>query len=116
VRHRAERTLPYQLVGEYYPAFKAHLAAQGTDLPGYVQQEFDDYLKCGRLGHGFLRDRCETCHAENLMAFSVKNGGFYPGHPAHRLIGGSLRLFKIAPGYFVSRAAAPGAWPRAPHG
>jgi hypothetical protein len=28
-------------------AFKAHLATQGTDLPGYVEQELDDYLKCG---------------------------------------------------------------------
>ena len=46
-RHRPERTLLYQLVQEYYPAFKAHLAAQGTVLPGYVEQEFEDYLKCG---------------------------------------------------------------------
>ena len=30
VRHRPERTLLYQLVAEYYPAFKAHLAAQGS--------------------------------------------------------------------------------------
>ena len=51
-RHRPERTLLYQLVQEYYPAFKAHLAAQGTVLPGYVEQEFEDYLKCGRPEHG----------------------------------------------------------------
>ena len=44
VRHRPERTLLYQLVEEYYPAFKAHLAGRGADLPGYVQQEFEDYL------------------------------------------------------------------------
>ena len=49
VRHRPEQTFLYQLVEEYYPAFNAHLAAQGTDLPGYVEQEFDDYLECGRL-------------------------------------------------------------------
>ncbi len=67
VRHRAERTLLYQLVEEYYPAFKAHLAAQGTDLPGYVQQQFEDYLKCGRLEHSFLRVRCDSCHAEHLV-------------------------------------------------
>jgi hypothetical protein len=70
VRHRPERTLLYQLVEEYYPAFKAHLAGQGADLPGYVQQEFEDYLKCGRLEHGFLRVRCDSCHAEHLVAFS----------------------------------------------
>ena len=33
VRHRPERTLLYQLVEELYPAFKAHLGAQGMDLP-----------------------------------------------------------------------------------
>ncbi len=52
VRHHPERTLLYQLVREYFPAFKAHLAAQGRALPGYVEQEFEDYLKCGRLEQG----------------------------------------------------------------
>ncbi len=69
-RHRPERTLLYQLVQEYYPALKTHLAAQGKALPGYVEQEFEDYLKCGRLEPGFLRMRCDTCHAEHLVAFS----------------------------------------------
>ena len=54
VRHRPGRTLLYQLAAEYYPAFKAHLAAQGNALPGYVEQEFEDYLKCGRLDHGLI--------------------------------------------------------------
>ena len=52
VRHRPERTLLYQLVQEYYPELKAHLAAQGRALPGYVEQAFEDYLKCGRLEAG----------------------------------------------------------------
>ena len=69
-RHRPESTLLYQLIEEYYPAFEAHLAAQGTALPDYVRQEFADYLKCGRLKHGFLRVHCDTCHAEYLVAFS----------------------------------------------
>jgi hypothetical protein len=62
-RHRPEHTLLYQLVEEHYPALKGHLAAQGSTLPGYAEREFDKYLKCGRLEHGFLRVRCETCHA-----------------------------------------------------
>ncbi len=33
-RHRPERTQLYQLVREYYPAFKDHLEAQGRALPG----------------------------------------------------------------------------------
>jgi ribosomal protein S27E len=86
VRHRPERTLLYQLVAEYYPALKALLAAQGNALPGYVEQEFDDYLKCGRLEHGFLRVRCGTCHAEHLVAFSCKKRGFCPSCGARRMV------------------------------
>ena len=33
-RHRPERTLLYQLVQEYYPAFKDHLMAQGRGVAG----------------------------------------------------------------------------------
>ena len=62
-RHRPERTLLYQLVQDYYPAFKTHLAVQGTALPAYVEREFEDYLRCGRLEHGFMRVRCDSCHA-----------------------------------------------------
>ena len=69
-RHRPEQTLFYHIVDEYYPAFAALMAEQGRELPGYVQREFEDYLQCGRLEYGFLRVRCKSCHAEQLVAFS----------------------------------------------
>ena len=72
-RHRPEKTLLYQLVSKHYPVFRQQLAEEGRILPGYVQREFEDYLKCGRLEHGFLRVRCETCHEERLVAFSCTN-------------------------------------------
>ena len=84
-RHRPEGTLLYQLVQEYYPALKSDLAARGTVLPGYVEQEFEDYLKCGRLEHGFLRVCCDGCHAEYLVAFSCKRRGFCPSCGARRM-------------------------------
>jgi len=84
-RHRPEQTLLYRIVDEYYPAFTAHLAAQGRALPDYVHREFEDYLKCGRLEHGFLRARCESCHAEHLVAFSCKRRGFCPSCGARRM-------------------------------
>jgi hypothetical protein len=46
-RLRPEQTLLYRIVDQYYPAFSAYLAEQGRELPGYVQREFEDYLKCG---------------------------------------------------------------------
>jgi ribosomal protein S27E len=84
-RHRREQTLLYQIVDEYYPAFAALMAAQGRELPGYVQHEFEDYLKCGRLEHGFLRVRCESCRAEHLVSFSCKRRGFCPSCGTRRM-------------------------------
>lgn len=66
-RHQPENTLLYRIVEQYYAAFLSHLQAEGRSLPDYVQQEFIDYLKCGRLEHGFLRVRCESCHHEKLV-------------------------------------------------
>uniref|UniRef100_UPI003CC9A332 transposase zinc-binding domain-containing protein n=1 Tax=Salmonella enterica TaxID=28901 RepID=UPI003CC9A332 len=54
------------------------MAEQGKELPGYVQREFEEFLQCGRLEHGFLRVRCESCHAEHLVAFSCKASRFLP--------------------------------------
>ena len=71
-RHRPEQALLYQIVEEYYPGFAGHLAEQGRELPDYVHREFEHYLKCGRLKHGFLRVRCESCHAEHL----IKKAGY----------------------------------------
>jgi hypothetical protein len=85
VRHRPETTLLYWLVAEHYPVFADRMAEQGTPLPEYVQREFDEYLKCGRLEHGFLRVRCQSCHAEHLVAFSCKRRGFCPSCGARRM-------------------------------
>ena len=37
---------------------------------------FGAYLKWGQLEEGFLRVRCEACHAEKLVAFSCKKRKF----------------------------------------
>src|SRR5690606_19045772 len=68
VRHRPEETLLYRLIEEHYPAFAAAREAAGKPLPKHVRDEFEAYLKCGRLEHGFLRVRCSNCHAEKLVA------------------------------------------------
>ena len=90
-RHRPEQTLLYQLVEAHYPAFVEHLAARERTLPAHVQREFEAYLKCGRLEHGFLRVRCADCHAERLVAFSCKRG-FCPSCGARRMAEGVTLL------------------------
>jgi len=85
-RHQPETTLLYRIIEQYYPAFLAHLESEGRTLPDYVQREFTDYLKCGRLEHGFLRVRCERCHHEKLVALSCKRRGFCPSCGARRMV------------------------------
>jgi ribosomal protein S27E len=75
-RHRPETTLLYQLVERYYPEFTTNLAEQGKYLPKYVEREFDEFLRCGRLEYGFLRVVCGDCKHEKLVAFSCKRRGF----------------------------------------
>jgi len=96
-RHRPEQTLLYQLVEQHYPVFIDCMAGQGWPLPGYVQREFEDYLKCGRLEHGFLRVRCDRCHAEHLVAFSCKRRGFCPSCGARRMAESAALLVAFSP-------------------
>ncbi len=84
-RHRPEQTLLYQIIGRHYPEFRDLMAMQGKTLPLHVQQEFADYLKCGRLEHGLLREQCIHCHHEHLVAFSCKRRGFCPSCGARRM-------------------------------
>jgi ribosomal protein S27E len=84
-RHRPETTLLYQLVERYYPDFKETLSEQGKHLPTFVEREFDDFLRCGRLEHGFLRVDCGDCKHQKLVAFSCKRRGFCPSCGARRM-------------------------------
>ena len=113
-RHRPEQTLLYQLVEQYYPAFVAHLAARERTLPVHVQREFADYLKCGRLEHGFLRVRCTDCHAERLVAFSCKRRGLLRAS-CPTPVGPACGCSKSLPAILSARAAVRAGWRKARH-
>jgi len=65
-RHQPDHTLLYQVIEEYYPSFLSHLSELEKSLLQYVQDEFESYLKCGRLEHGFLCIQCESYHGEQV--------------------------------------------------
>lgn len=77
-RRRPELSTLHQVVRENYKTFAAHIEHEGRHLPKHVTKEFDEYLKCGILAHGFLRLKCEDCKAERLVAFSCRGRGFCP--------------------------------------
>ena len=84
-RHAPERTLLYALVQAHYPDFLERLAQEDRTVPEYVREEFDEFLRCGVLDHGFLRVACQHCHAERLVAFSCKKRGFCSSCGARRM-------------------------------
>ena len=92
-RRRPEETTLYQVVQEYLETFLAQVEAEtGASLPDFVQDEFDAFLECGILAHGFLRLRCAQCAHEKLVAFSCKRRGFCPSCGARRMAGTAAHL------------------------
>jgi hypothetical protein len=75
----------YQIVRDHFETFRAHAARlrDGEGLPGFVEQEFRAYLRCGWLAGGFARLRCTRCRHERLVAFSCKGRGFCPSCGGH---------------------------------
>ena len=59
--------------------------AAGADLPQFVKDEFDAFLECGILAHGFLRLHCGDCGHDKLVAFSCKRRGFCLSCGARRI-------------------------------
>jgi hypothetical protein len=85
-RHKPEETVLYKIVQNNWLSFLAQVENDtGYPLPDFVIKEFDEYLRCGILAHGFLRAQCESCRFEHLVAFSCKRRGFCPSCGARRM-------------------------------
>ncbi|NNL05977.1 MAG: IS91 family transposase, partial [Xanthomonadales bacterium] len=91
-RHQPEQTELYSVIATYYPRFVDEIERSGSYLPKFVRQEFEDYLKCGLLEHGFLRVKCDSCCHEHLVAFSCKRRGFCPSCGARRMVESAAHL------------------------
>jgi len=71
-RREPETTALYRIVEDHLPAFFERLDAggAGADWPGFVRDEFEEFLRCGVLRHGFCRVHCATCGHDALVGFS----------------------------------------------
>jgi hypothetical protein len=92
VRHRPELTLLYQVIEHHLPQFTDYLHQHDRYLPKFVLKEFDDYLKCGHLEHGFVRVKRNGCRNELLVAFSCKRRGFCPSCGGRRMVDTAAHL------------------------
>ena len=83
-RHRPEETTLYRVVQTHLDTYLAFVDIETGDagLPTFVTDEFDAFLACGILAHGFLRLRCNGCKEEQLVAFSCPPRGLPSGRNA----------------------------------
>ena len=81
------------MVQEHLETFLAQVEAQtGSGLPAFFKDEFEAFLQCGILAHGFLRLRCPERAHEKLVAFSCKRRGFCPACGARRMVQSAAHL------------------------
>lgn len=86
-RREPEKTLLYQTVQKNFLTFQQRYSelSGGVGLPTHVEREFEEYLKCGILCHGFVRLKCDSCKDESLLGFSCKKRGFCPSCGARKM-------------------------------
>ena len=69
-RRRPEETILHCLVREHLETVLAQVQARtGTGLPEFVKDEFEAFLECGILAHGFLRIHRHRAAARLVQGF-----------------------------------------------
>jgi len=94
-RRQPEDATLYGVVRDHLPAVLERARQQsehGFGYPRFVEREFEKFLACGLLCHGFVRVRCDHCADERLVAFSCKTRGFCPSCTSRRMAGTAAHL------------------------
>lgn len=84
-RRQPETTLLYRTLQQHWLQFLAEIEGEGGELPAFVKDEIDAYLRCGILAQGFLRVRCKDCGFDRVVGFSCKRRGFCPSCLGRRM-------------------------------
>ena len=76
---RPEESILYRVVAENIETFLARQKERGRIVPRFVERELRDFLDCGILARGFVRDPSAGCNTED-------SGLSWPSHKsaAHR--------------------------------
>jgi hypothetical protein len=84
--------LLYRTIQEHWSTFLDDLEAGGGELPSFVLDEFEAYLRCGIPVYGFLRVRCKDCGHSRVVAFACKARAVCPSYFGRRMNEGALNL------------------------
>ena len=87
VRRAPEHGVLHRVVREHLQTFLWELDRHDEQrgAPLFVKREFQRFVRCGVLAHGFARFRCTDCGTDRLVAFSCKGRGFCPSCGGRRM-------------------------------
>jgi hypothetical protein len=87
VRRAPEHGVLHRVVREHLHTFLWELDRHHEErgAPLFVKREFQRFIRCGVLAHGFARFRCTGCGTDRLVAFSCKGRGFCPSCGGRRM-------------------------------
>jgi hypothetical protein len=83
-RRDPRQTALFGVIEQHLPAFLEQAREHGG-VPGFVEDAFQDFLRCGIMEHGLCRFRCSACHTEHLVALSCKGRGLCPSCGSKRM-------------------------------
>jgi len=87
VRRAPDHGVLHRIVREHLQTFLWELDRREHErgAPLFVKREFQRFVRCGVLAHGFARFRCTGCGTDRLVAFSCKGRGFCPSCGGRRM-------------------------------
>jgi hypothetical protein len=84
-RRHPESGLLYRVVEMYWSIFLREQEKVGQNIPIFIKDEFQKYIRCGIPEFGFVRTYCYQCRESGIVAFSCKKRGFCPSCCARRM-------------------------------
>jgi hypothetical protein len=88
---KPEKTVLFQVIKKHYKTW--HKNAQKA-IPSHIDKEFQQYIQCGILAHGFACAHCHDCHQDFLIAFSCKGRGICPSCNTRRMVETAAHLIE----------------------
>ena len=85
----------YRVVQDHLLTFYDEVARESDgsgEVPRYVREEFDGFLRCGILQDGLARVVCKACRFEHVVAHSCKGRGICPSYSARRMTAIAAKL------------------------
>ena len=85
VARNPKKTDLHRVIRENYRQVFYDREVQGVTFPFHLQREFNRYLTCGVLAHGFARFHCGQCNTDKLVAYSCKGRTICPSCTGRRM-------------------------------